>query len=116
MEKNELKTQSEATIGDYHTAPTYMKDNEHITHGYRINFNTPKEIFKSLFMVHNESVNIWSHCLPAIIICVVIISLALIVDTTQISHDLSSYQKELSSSFDHYIHALDNLTLIEEMK
>jgi predicted membrane channel-forming protein YqfA (hemolysin III family) len=67
-------------------------------------------------MVHNESVNIWSHFLPALIIIIAIISLAFFVDHKQISHDLSSYQKELSSSFDHYIQALDNLTLIEEMK
>lgn len=81
-----------ATIGDYHTAPHYMKDNEHITNGYRIHFDTPKKIFKSMFMVHNESVNIWSHCIPAIFICVFIISLALIVDHQQISKNITSYK------------------------
>ena len=55
-------------IGHYEQAPGYMKDNEGITHGYRINFNTPKKIIKSLFMVHNESVNIWSHFIPALLI------------------------------------------------
>jgi hypothetical protein len=40
-------------IGDYNEAPSYMKDNHHITHGYRIGFDTPKKIFRSLFMVHN---------------------------------------------------------------
>ena len=93
-----------------------MKDNEHITHGYRINFDSPRKIFKSLFMVHNESVNIWSHFLPALIICVAIISFALIVDHQEFSKDLSSYKQEISESFDHYMHALDNMTLISEMK
>lgn len=40
-------------IGHYEQAPNYMKDNEHITHGYRIGFNTPKKILRSLFMAHN---------------------------------------------------------------
>jgi adiponectin receptor len=87
-----MEASPKATIGDYHTAPSYMKDNEHITHGYRINFDNPKKIVKSLFMVHNESVNIWSHCIPALIICVFIISLALIVDHQQISKDLTYYK------------------------
>ena len=50
------KKQDENTthmIGDYHTAPAYMKDNEHITHGYRINFDNPQKILKSMFMIHN---------------------------------------------------------------
>lgn len=84
-----------ALIGDYHTAPGYMKDNEHITHGYRINFDSPKKIFKSLFMVHNESVNIWSHCVPALIICVAIVSFAVIVDHQQMSKDFTSYKQQL---------------------
>lgn len=57
MEKTECpKPQSEkpnSFIGNYHEAPGYMKDNEHITHGYRINFDSPKKILRSLFMLHN---------------------------------------------------------------
>ncbi len=67
-------------------------------------------------MVHNESVNIWSHCVAALIISIAIISFALIVDHKQIAHEFTNYQQELSNSFEHYKHALDNLTLIEEMK
>jgi len=44
-------------------------------------------------MVHNESVNIWSHCLPALIIIIAIISFAMIVDHKQIAQDLTSYQQ-----------------------
>ena len=62
----------EEFIGNYEEAPTYMKDNSDITHGYRINFNNPKKIFKSLFMVHNEIVNIWTHLCPAIFIIIFI--------------------------------------------
>lgn len=67
--------QEEHFIGHYDEAPSFMKDNEGITHGYRINFNTPKRILKSMFMLHNESVNIWSHFLPAL--CLIVISVYL---------------------------------------
>lgn len=50
--KNKSSDQS-AYIGHYEEAPSYMKDNQDITHGYRINFNNPRKILKSLFMVHN---------------------------------------------------------------
>jgi len=35
--------------------------NKYIINGYRVNFNTPGKIFKSIFMCHNESFNVWSH-------------------------------------------------------
>jgi hypothetical protein len=40
-------------------------DNEYILTGYRINFNTIGKSLKSLFMLHNESVNVWSHLIGA---------------------------------------------------
>ena len=58
IKKNENKLHF---IGHKHEAPDYMQDNEFVLSGYRINFNSTKRIFSSLFMVHNESVNIWSH-------------------------------------------------------
>lgn len=48
-------------------APGYLKDN-YITKGYRINFTKKKDVLKSLFMWHNELVNIWTHLIGAIII------------------------------------------------
>jgi adiponectin receptor len=42
-------------------APAFLVDNEYILRGYRINFNTKKKICRSLFLLHNETVNVWSH-------------------------------------------------------
>ena len=53
-------------IGTIQEAPAYLVDNENVRSGYRINFTSNSLIFKSLFMIHNESVNIWSHLLGAI--------------------------------------------------
>lgn len=47
--------------------------------GYRINFNSTKKILRSLFMLHNESVNIWSHLIGAIIIILLIIYTSLFI-------------------------------------
>ncbi len=49
-----------------------MKDNEYIKHGYRINFNSTYKVAKSLFMLHNESVNIWTHLLGALFLVILV--------------------------------------------
>lgn len=36
----------------------FLKDNEFIRHGYRAHFNSTRKLLKSLFMFHNESVNV----------------------------------------------------------
>lgn len=45
----------------------FIKDNEYIRHGYRFNFNSSRKILTSLFMVHNETANVWSHLLGVLI-------------------------------------------------
>ena len=55
------KVQIQAFIGHVKKAPHYLIDNEYIHRGYRINFNNKTSLCKSLFMLHNESVNVWSH-------------------------------------------------------
>ena len=57
---------SEIIIGTYQEAPKFLQDNEFIHNGYLINTNTYSKIFKSLFICHNETVNIWSHLLGAL--------------------------------------------------
>ncbi|OMJ66997.1 hypothetical protein SteCoe_35968 [Stentor coeruleus] len=45
----------------------FIKDNEYIRHGYRMNFNSSRKILNSLFMIHNETANVWSHLLGVLI-------------------------------------------------
>lgn len=59
--KERSKESMKAFIGHIKKAPHFIVDNEYIKRGYRINFNSKKRICKSLFMLHNESVNVWSH-------------------------------------------------------
>lgn len=91
-----------------------MKDNEGITHGYRINFNNPWKILKSLFMIHNESVNIWTHLFPALFILVVIPYILLFV--VSFTMPVTGEKMALTEGVNSYSHALHNFTQLAEMK
>ena len=54
-------------IGERWQAPNYLLENEDLERGYRINFKTPLLCTKSLFIIHNELVNVWSHLLGALV-------------------------------------------------
>ncbi|UZP39516.1 hypothetical protein NXS19_007332 [Fusarium pseudograminearum] len=47
--------------------PAWRRDNGFILSGYRQSQNSYAHSFRSLFYLHNESVNIWSHLLGAIV-------------------------------------------------
>ncbi len=66
-------------IGTWDQADLYMRDNEYIRKGYRVNFNSGARILKSLFMCHNESTNIWSHLCGAILFAALIVYIILCV-------------------------------------
>ena len=43
-----------------------MRDNEYLLTGYRCHYDTWRGIWSTLFMCHNETVNVWSHLLGCI--------------------------------------------------
>lgn len=45
---------------EYHNLPAYMKDNEFILGHYRAEWPL-KQIFISIFTLHNETLNVWTH-------------------------------------------------------
>lgn len=47
--------------------PAWMKKDPHIRRGYREELRNVWNCFLSLFHIHNEFVNIWSHLLPALV-------------------------------------------------
>lgn len=49
----------------YDQLPEWMKIDTYIRRGYRPQQDSFRDCFWSLFYLHNESVNIWSHLLPA---------------------------------------------------
>lgn len=66
-----------------------MKDNDKIHTGYRINFNSISKLLKSLFMVHNESVNIWSHLVPLLVFVCLLVSFYWVVDDLEFKKKMS---------------------------
>lgn len=44
---------------EYHSLPTYLKDNEFILAHYRSEWPI-KHIFMSIFTIHNETLNVWT--------------------------------------------------------
>ena len=71
-------------------APAHLRDNEFILRGYRIGFNTKAKIIKSLFMLHNESVNVWSHLFG------VLVFIALLIYTNTALYVSNSYKQLLN--------------------
>jgi hypothetical protein len=57
--------------------PGHRHDNKYILHGYRINFNTVGRILRSLFMIHKETVNVWSHLIGVLFFIGLIVNTAL---------------------------------------
>ena len=79
----------EIILGDYEQAPEYLKDNEFIIKGYRLNCTTISKILRSLFICHNESINIWSHLLGTLSVIFLIFYTAIFV--TAYKDSLKSY-------------------------
>ena len=49
-------------------------DNPFILRGYRCQFNSWFDILKTLFIIHNETVNIWTHMLGCILFIVLLLA------------------------------------------
>ena len=67
-------------IGDREKAPEWILEGNLAETGFRINFNSTRRALSSAFMIHNESVNIWSHFCGslffAIFVCIVTFALS----------------------------------------
>ena len=63
-------------IGTFEDAPSFMRENVFIKGGYRIRNHTPKKVLKSMFRIHNETVNIWTHLIPLTVVLFVLFQVA----------------------------------------
>ncbi len=62
----------------HHARPFYV--NLHINEGYRVNYSFT-QCLASIFTLHNESLNIWSHLLG--LICLILVSFEVILYTNE---------------------------------
>jgi adiponectin receptor len=109
----QIKDKLQEFIGHHHHVPFFLKDNQYIHTGYRIHFTTPKKVLKSLFILHNESVNIWSHLGGAIILIIICFALCFSVSKLE-THNLKKFvQVEVSELFEPIYERLPNIPELE---
>jgi len=74
--------------------PEWLQDNDFVCSGYRPPLPSCKECFKSIFRVHNETGNIWSHMLGCIVF-----SFIAIYFVTRPDHEVQLQEKLVFSIF-----------------
>ncbi|GAM17711.1 hypothetical protein SAMD00019534_008860 [Acytostelium subglobosum LB1] len=60
------------SLHSYDNLPAYLQGNEYIQTGYRVNFSY-RLCIKSLFRIHNETLNIWTHLLATVMFFILMI-------------------------------------------
>ncbi|CAK3921042.1 related to membrane s, contain hemolysin III domain [Lecanosticta acicola] len=66
IQKTEAKAKEALTVL-WHDLPTWMQDNHYIQSGYRQPSNSYSKSAASIGYLHNESVNIWTHLIGAVL-------------------------------------------------
>jgi len=75
--RNFLKPTPSGTFGDMQNrGMQIMADNKYLLTGYRLNYNSWAQCFFSLFQMHNETLNVWTHLVGALIFLGCIVGLA----------------------------------------
>lgn len=78
----------------YQNLPDWLQDNEFLHKGYRPTLPSFRACFKSIFSLHTETVNIWTHLLG----CIVFIGVALVF-LTRPSFEIQIQEKLIFSTF-----------------
>lgn len=58
-----LVSSARMTLLSYDKMPEWLQYNRYVRVGYRP-LTTPQEALMSLFSLHNETANVWTHCVP----------------------------------------------------
>ena len=89
-------------IVNYHDANSYIKDSPFIRRGYLLNCNTIPKVLKSLFMLHNETINIWSHLIASILVICLIIYTILKINSIEIIKNYLFQLNNISSKISNF--------------
>lgn len=111
---NEKDEKDDVIIGSFEQAPDFLQDNEYIKKGYRINCNNIPKVLKSLFVLHNETINIWSHLLGCIMSICFIIYTATLVVSNPTPNQLANYKKMISEFKDTTTPWIDSFDSLEK--
>jgi adiponectin receptor len=61
------------TLEDLHESCEYKPDNQFLQNGYRLGYKRCRDVSRTIFKWHNETLNIWTHLIGAIIFVVFIV-------------------------------------------
>lgn len=68
-------------VVSFESLPVWLKDNKYVRHGYRPPTQSFSKCFGSMFRIHTETMNIWTHIFGVVMFCI----LALYVYTSGMS-------------------------------
>eukprot|EP00252_Welwitschia_mirabilis_P011757 TRINITY_DN2617_c0_g1_i1.p1 TRINITY_DN2617_c0_g1~~TRINITY_DN2617_c0_g1_i1.p1 ORF type:complete len:385 (-),score=43.96 TRINITY_DN2617_c0_g1_i1:239-1393(-) len=112
---------------EYNALPDYLRDNEYILRYYRAEWPM-KQVLLSMFTIHNETLNVWTHLVGFLIFLSLtiytVVKLPRVVDLGAISHlphipsreELHKLQTELMSSLPSFTNKVDLQRLQAELK
>lgn len=54
------------SVCHFHHLPNWLQDNDFLTHGHRPPLPSFRACFRSIFRIHTETANIWTHLLGCV--------------------------------------------------
>ena len=111
--EGDLEDDSNLLVGSFIEAPKFMQDNEYIKGGYLLNCTTFKKTFKSLFMCHNETINIWTHLLSAIFFFALIFYTSIFISNyksqlNKLKNDIALAEQKVESLYSESPNVMNN--------
>ena len=90
-------------IGVYDEAPEHNKYLIYILTGYRVGFTTFKDCLRSLFLIHNETVNVWTHLFGSVMYILFAIYVLYFMPTVQELHHIDSNSSFITEMHKYYV-------------
>ena len=111
--EGDLEDDAKLLVGSFLEAPKFMQDNEYIKGGYLLNCTTFKKTFKSLFMCHNETINIWTHLLSAIFFFALLFYTSIFITNyksqlNKLKNDITLVEQKVESLYDESPNVMNN--------
>ena len=111
--EGDLEDDAKLLVGSFLEAPKFMQDNEYIKGGYLLNCTTFKKTFKSLFMFHNETINIWTHLLSAIFFFALLFYTSIFITNyksqlNKLKNDITLVEQKVESLYDESPNVMNN--------
>lgn len=97
-----LKSEQMPRTLSFNELPAWMKKDPRIQTGYRDELRNTANCLLSLFYIHNEFVNIWSHLLPAFVYAAILAKearFALLEWDANVSSEMTAIRFYVATSF-----------------